>query len=368
MGVEHYEIKKRIDMDLFARSNIAIAVYFVIFPAILYPFRFYESHPAMGWGITIAIIVVCIFRIIHRLSTRYFYDRFPTLWTGLFCFFVLTHAVILGGFFALVIYDHDFAEILQVSVLLIAGMASGSLSSFSPNLVLSLLYTQVLLMPAIITSYITDPSYVYAIVMLIYLIYLNVLSVLTHREYMRTFDIEAQLEHQKKELETLSRTDSLTGIYNRGYFNNIYEMQWDAGVRNNIGLTVMMIDIDHFKQVNDQYGHPSGDQCLKVVANILNDCIKCKTGVVSRFGGEEFAILLSGTPIHEAEKIAEKMRHQIAETWIEYDTYRFRVTASIGLSNILPVINLEAKILIDQADQALYRAKRSGRNCVRTFN
>lgn len=368
MGKDYHMIRKRIDMDLLSRSNVAIVIYCVIFPAILYPYDLYSNFPLISWSITGAVLGICVLRVIHRLCTTAFYDRFPVLWILLFTAFSLLHGAILGGLFALVIYDEHFEVAFHVTLIVVAGMSSGAISSLSPNLVLALLYPQVLLLPGIFVTFYVDPSVSQGWMMTIYLIYLSVLAVLTNKEYMRTFAIEGQLERQKKELETLSRTDGLTGIYNRGYFNTIYEMQWDSGVRNNIGLTLMMLDVDHFKAVNDQYGHPSGDECLVCVAKILMESLKRKTDIGCRFGGEEFAVLLGGTPIHEAEIIAETIREKIETSWVEYGEHRFKVTISIGIANTLPKIDAEPESLIDQADQALYRAKKSGRNCVRSFS
>ncbi len=364
---EYHGIKKRIDMDLLSRSHVAIVIYCVIFPAILHPFDLYATSPLICWGITGSVIFICILRIIHRVTTGIFYDRFPVFWIILFTAFSLIHGGILGGLFALVIIDEQFSVAFPVTLIVVAGMSSGAITSLSPNLVLALLYPQVLLIPGIVSTFYLEPNTANGWIMVMYLVYLSVLAVLTNKEYMRTFSIEEQLERQKKELETLSRTDALTGIFNRGYFNTIYEMQWDSGVRNNTGITLMMLDVDHFKSVNDKYGHPSGDECLICVAKVLMDSLKRKTDIACRFGGEEFAVLLGRTPVHEAEVIAETIRAKIEKMWIIYGEFKFQVTISVGIASTLPKIGVQPESLLEQADQALYSAKKGGRNCIRTY-
>lgn len=364
----HHTIQKRIDMDLLSRSSLAMAVYCIIFPAMLYPFGLFKSFPAISWGLSLGAIFFSLARLIHiRLSPRY-YDRSPTLWMSIFKLFAIGHACLLSAMFVLASFVPGFKDAYIVTIIVIAGMASGGISSLSPNLFMALAFPTILLVPAISIHYLDEHTRPTALMMTVYYLYLAALAARTNKEYVRTFSIEEQLEKQKKELETLSRTDALTGIYNRGYFNTLYDMQWDSGVRNNIGLTIMMMDVDHFKHVNDTYGHTSGDECLKRVAETLRKCVKRKNDIICRFGGEEFAILISGTPIHETERLAERIRKSIAEIWVEQGEHRFQVTISIGISNMLPKIGDNQIILLEQADQALYRAKKSGRNCVRSFS
>ncbi len=206
------------------------------------------------------------------------------------------------------------------------------------------------------------------LVVAVYMTYLFALAFRTNKEYLRTFDIEQQLNEQKKELETLSRTDALTGLHNRGHFNTLYEMIWDTNTRNKISLTLMLLDIDYFKKVNDTHGHISGDVCLKVIADILNKHLIRKTDIISRYGGEEFAALLSNTPIQDAEKVAQKIKACIEDTVIENGEHQFRVTASFGIASILPSIHDKPIQLIEHADLALYQAKKSGRNCIKVYS
>ena len=351
-------------MDLLSRGIFGSVVYFFIFPSIFYPSDLYHSYPAVALGFTGLAFFISILRLVHCGLTKYFYDRFPVLWMTIFKCFSLCHAAILGILFFLVIIDTHLQVAQNITMLVCAGIASASISSLSPNLFMAVTFPQVLLLPSVFVNALNEEFHSFAVVTIIYLVYLSALAIRGNKEYRRTFCIEEQLKQQKKELETLSQTDALTGLYNRGYFNTLYENLWNACVRNNIAVTMVMMDIDHFKQVNDTYGHLSGDECLRVVAKTVSRHLLRKTDISCRFGGEEFAVLLSNTPIQDAERLAETIRADIEATWVEYGDHRFQITASFGLASTLPKRDDKSLMLIERADRALYQAKKQGRNCV----
>lgn len=367
MTIQYDTIKKRIDMDLLSRSSFATVVYCVIFPAILYPFDLFTISPLACWSLTGSAILISILRLIHIRLTPKFYDQSTKTWMAIFKAFSILHAIIFSTLFGLVSYAPDFHVAYTVTLVVCAGMTAGAMSSLIPNLFLSLVFPSVILLPNMSINFFIDEAQSTAWVISIYWIYLMVLAVKTNKEYMRTFAIEEQLERQKRELETLSRTDALTGLYNRGYFNTLYDIIWKTSVRNNTDLSLMMIDIDYFKRVNDSYGHLSGDECLKVVSSTLSSCLKRKPDISCRFGGEEFVILISGTPAQKTVEIAEQIRKAVESQWIVNGEHRFQVTTSIGLANISPKKHDAPVTLIEYADQALYQAKKAGRNCVRSF-
>ncbi|MGE4473283.1 MAG: diguanylate cyclase [Sulfuricurvum sp.] len=163
----------------------------------------------------------------------------------------------------------------------------------------------------------------------------------------------------KKRVEELSMTDQLTQIHNRLYLTNSFVREIKRAKRYGFIFAVIMIDIDHFKEVNDTYGHDTGDFVLSAVAKILQSTIR-ETDILGRWGGEEFLILLPHTDIFEAEKLAEKLRQSVEG--YSFDTVG-RKTCSFGVS----VFNLEeddCKETLKRADKALYSAKNSGRNRV----
>ncbi|SMF33947.1 diguanylate cyclase (GGDEF) domain-containing protein [Alteromonadaceae bacterium Bs31] len=366
--VDYHEIRKRIDMDLLSRSSFAIAVHCIIYPAIFYPYGFYESKPIVSWGVTVAAITLSGIRLAHIKLTDIFYDRFPTIWMSIFTLSSFSHALILSILLVIVSYDAEFEPVISISLVVCAGMSSAATSSLCPKLYMAIVFSLISLLPATVVNVFSEDMKSVSLVMGVYLAYLILLSIRTNKEYLRTFDIEEQLEFQKKELEALSRIDALTGLYNRGYFNTLYKIVWDSCVRNNIGLTLILLDADHFKIINDTYGHTSGDACLKNIAGTMRNNLNRKTDIVCRYGGEEFAILLTNTPISDAEKVAEKIRNGIENAQVENGEHIITVTASFGVAYMLPSSDDKSIQLIERADKALYLAKNSGRNCIKVYS
>ncbi len=163
---------------------------------------------------------------------------------------------------------------------------------------------------------------------------------------------------QNVELERLATTDPLTGCMNRRSFFSRFEPAWKEAEKTGLPISCIMVDIDHFKSVNDTRGHATGDEVLKAVASILRTMAR-EGDVVSRFGGEEFCILLPNTTLDQASQVAEQFRRKIASETIE----GLSITASFGVSE-RSLGALEPSQLLDQADQCLYVAKESGRNQV----
>ncbi|MFH1176791.1 MAG: diguanylate cyclase [Acidobacteriota bacterium] len=176
-----------------------------------------------------------------------------------------------------------------------------------------------------------------------------------------------ELQQANELLSELSYLDALTGIANRRRFEERLEAEWKRAVRAHTPLTMLMIDIDHFKAFNDTYGHQRGDLCLKSVAAALSDGLPRAGDSVARYGGEEFAVILPLTDRAGAVKVAEQLRLRIEELGIAHRASEVSraVTISCGVATFVPTTEIEVEELIRLADEALYRAKQSGRNRTR---
>lgn len=176
--------------------------------------------------------------------------------------------------------------------------------------------------------------------------------------------IEAKLHDLQKELETLSFKDGLTGVANRRMFDSIMETEWNNAQHSKQALSIIMLDIDYFKQYNDHYGHIKGDDCLKRVANILSSATRRSRDFFSRFGGEEFMLILPETDASSALKIAERCRTLIAKENIPHEKSQIEtiVTVSLGVGTITPTAGDRPLDFIEQVDKRLYQAKQKGRN------
>jgi len=185
----------------------------------------------------------------------------------------------------------------------------------------------------------------------------------------RTEDLLLALDKVKKlneELSDLSTMDQVTGIRNRRYFDDMLMREFGRGKRNQSTLSLIMIDLDFFKSVNDTHGHLIGDLCLKTVATAIYDVVKRPPDLVCRYGGEELAVILPETSLEGAMMLAERVRQEIEALEIPSENGVVKITASLGVSSLIPSNNMAGDVIISLADSALYEAKSSGRNQVKS--
>lgn len=177
--------------------------------------------------------------------------------------------------------------------------------------------------------------------------------------------IEHELLKMQKKLEALSFEDGLTGSANRRMFDDRLRAEWKAARAVQQPLSLVLLDIDHFKQYNDLYGHVEGDACLVQVAGALNEMDLGIRGIVARYGGEEFALLLPETDEAGAQAIAEQCRGAIEALHIRQDNSPGKkVTVSVGVGTVIPPVDGEARHFCEAVDKLLYTAKQEGRNRV----
>ena len=172
------------------------------------------------------------------------------------------------------------------------------------------------------------------------------------------------VQHLLDQLSALSMEDGLTGLFNRRYFDHRLQQELGRARRDQKPCSVLLVDTDHFKKLNDTYGHSAGDQVLRRIAELMREALRTTDDVTTRFGGEEFAIILPGASSGGALIAAERLRASIEEERFEQEGRPFRVTVSAGLSTFDPASRVTAQELVDQADKALYEAKHAGRNRV----
>ncbi|MGD8935595.1 MAG: diguanylate cyclase [Thiogranum sp.] len=175
-----------------------------------------------------------------------------------------------------------------------------------------------------------------------------------------------ELAHSNRELQRLSSMDGLTGLANRRQFDETLEQEWQRAMRTSMPLSLIFLDIDFFKRYNDHYGHQAGDDCLKKVAGALEKTIHRPADLVSRYGGEEFVMILPDTTDEGALAVAEKVLASVANLKIPHanSAVADHVTLSIGVATAAPHEDSQPEDLIETADKMLYRAKERGRNCI----
>ncbi|QKQ25649.1 GGDEF domain-containing protein [Candidatus Reidiella endopervernicosa] len=186
------------------------------------------------------------------------------------------------------------------------------------------------------------------------------ISILTAMAY-----ITMTTEHLQNDLRRQAQIDPLTGCYNRRAFYAIADHSLSRSKRDREITSFIMLDLDHFKAINDTHGHLTGDEVLKHVVDIVAD-VKREQDTLSRYGGEEFIIMLPNTPSREAAAVAERIRRSVEQSPVEIDGITIKSTISLGIAatDLENIDNSNVGTLISKADRALYNAKKRGRNRV----
>ena len=188
---------------------------------------------------------------------------------------------------------------------------------------------------------------------------------------MLVYDVTEQalgkrgMEYLNEELKTASRVDGLTGLYNRRYWQERFDEMHKLCVRREKPSTALMLDIDHFKRINDTYGHQAGDKVIKMLAALIKRCVR-ETDLAGRYGGEEFAIILNDSSVEDAKIVAERIRQLAKRLVVEHEGESISFTVSLGLAQFSPDFK-GAMAWLECADQAIYEAKENGRNQYRIY-
>lgn len=197
----------------------------------------------------------------------------------------------------------------------------------------------------------------------VYLFYANTAGIVGCYFFEKT--MRSNFINQRK-LEDMAQKDVLTGIYNRRFFEENYQRIWRQASRDEKYLSVMLVDVDLFKNYNDFYGHVSGDKCLRLIANTLSALVKRPLDIVARYGGEEFVVVCYNARRDFALSLSEQMCEKIESLNIPHSNSHVsgHVTLSIGAAVVIPDSDFSSEYLLETADKALYEAKRTGRNKV----
>ncbi|QKE64261.1 GGDEF domain-containing protein [Aquipseudomonas campi] len=195
-----------------------------------------------------------------------------------------------------------------------------------------------------------------------YLSYLLLALSRSHREYRNTLTMEQQLIEQRERYDLLSRTDSLTQLGNRLQFNGLFTALVANVQRHGGQLSLVLLDIDFFKRINDEYGHSTGDQCLHAFAERMRVVFRRDSDALLRLGGEEFGVLMMDTPLEQARELAEEFRGNLASQGLEIQGQALPMTTSIGVGSFDARRDGNAEAFFKRVDDALYLAKAEGRD------
>ncbi len=355
---------KRADMDFLRRSLPGVLLYALLWPSLAWATDFYRQAPTLSLQVSAVFISISVLRLLHAYSTYLFYDKHTKLWRSLLYILAYSHATTLSATFVLMVINEPFHDMVMITLLIIISTIIGASSSLSPKLRVTQIYISFALIPGMISCYYSEEFQHLTLIFIVAWVYLILVCHRYHAEYRRAFHIEMKLKENQKTLETLNKTDTLTGIYNRQFFDDALDMQWDLASRSQTSLSILFLDLDLFKRINDEYGHLIGDKALCHVAYILKEKAKRKSDMIARYGGEEFAIILPSTSREDAIALAHSIREFIFNTPLVCGERKISLSISIGVNSTIPTIQKSRIDFLDEADQALFQAKAQGRNKV----
>lgn len=356
--------RKRKDTDFVDRSVSGIVVYIICWPLLAWLTDFHETQFEFTIWFSAAMWFVAGLRLIHLKWGWRIYDSHYWFWDASLQTLVMAHAVLWSFLYVLMILEPVFEPFTLPLLCVLAGIASASTASLIPKYLLSQVYMSVLILPTVIACQLNpafDESWP---IIFVFWLYQLVVSRRYAREYNQAFVNEAILAENKKQLEIANKTDSLTQLYNRRYFDECLNNQWNTAIRQSSSIALLVIDIDFFKRINDQNGHIVGDHCLIHIAKLLKHSVKRTTDIVARYGGEEFVIILPDTDQEAARAVGENLRKHVEETPYCGHGLSISITVSVGLHVTSPSTNDKTDVIMREADRALYLAKENGRNRV----
>ncbi len=364
MAFKKYTLYPRVVDDLKKRSFIGIFFYLVVLYLVLFTGDYYDRHPEFSNWLAFSVCSICMFRFFHRLVAKWLEPRFVKSNNWVFFFSVPITALIWGVGFAVFMLQDGEANANLLMVMCTIGLSSGAAVAFIPDFRISFLFSTFMLVPAIAVMLFFSINLPLAVAIILMFMYLCFMAYRGNREYWNALENEYLLEKKSWALEKISRIDSLTELYNRRHFDDMYAFEWDRAARKKQSISIIIADIDHFKKVNDEYGHPAGDEYLKAVGHSFKQVFKRKIDIVARYGGEEFIVLMPGESEEIVFEIAQDIRLRFEKYRLEYNGHSLKATLSLGVASCIPNQGQKSQSLISKADKALYKSKIDGRNRV----
>lgn len=358
------DLEQRAHVDLAARARGGTVIYLLVWLISAIWVGMFQSAPLFFAVNSAFFLATALMRVMHhRLLSRCSAANTKKMYYWLVAILLLS-AMHWGVLAAWVIFSGDYPLLYYPYILTLAAFGTGGAAVFSISRVVSIAYPLLIFTPTLLLLFIAggEENMMMLIFAIFTLVYVLNLSNLSRNDYWTAVVSQKVAEDQARVMEKLSVTDQLTRLNNRLYFENRFIEEWERCGRLNVPVAIFMIDLDHFKLINDTHGHAAGDACLARVASVLRAEMKRTIDTVARYGGEEFVVLISVTDIKALPILADKLVRAIANIDMRWNEERIALSCSVGLASTVPSRNMNKEKLLIAADKALYQAKRTGRN------
>lgn len=357
------EIEQRALIETSNRAKLGIFVYPSLWAVVAYTSGLWRTDATLMLVASALFVLNSVLRLIHmtRLPALV-QDRFAFA-NATFVLLVLWNGAQWGILCFFCILDPDLASMKMPMIISGAGILAGGTLIMSISSMIRVAFPVLAITPVVIALLIQNnpQDLLIAIMCIIFIAYIIGASGTVHRDYWNAARSAELLEQRAQELEELSTTDTLTRLRNRLFFNVQFDSEWKRACRQRQSIAILLIDLDHFKHINDTYGHTFGDFCLQQAASVLA-AVKRSGDIVARYGGEEFIIAMPVTTLEQATQIATRLLQNLRGLQVMHSGKQVPITASIGVAATIPKLPDEGFRLINEADDALYKAKKQGRD------
>jgi diguanylate cyclase (GGDEF)-like protein len=350
--------------DTFRRATVGGLFYLVAWFVIGGYGGAFSRAPLLAWGLCLAFLALALARFARKPPPEDAEPARRLRWLyGSWAVVALT-AGLWGGVFCWAMVDPAFEPARVAALLTTLGLATAFAHTFSFRLGWAALCIAMLYLPGIWVLWEQSGNKATALVTTVYLVYVYLSLLRAHADYQRKLDVDQDLRDQRDLFARQSRVDPLTELANRRHFAEALSGATRQARSTDTGLTLMLLDIDHFKAINDAHGHAVGDGCLAAIAARLQLAFPQAGELAARIGGEEFGVVLEGAARATGRARAEGFRESLAARPLMVDGIELPVTISIGIAEFDRALHRDVDGLYRAADRAVYRAKREGRNRV----
>jgi diguanylate cyclase (GGDEF)-like protein len=323
----------------------------------------FERMPTGSWLLALTFIGLAVTRFLRRPPRD---ADIPDLyrWLWIHWGIVVLTTALWGGIFCWTMLDPAFGVARTAALLSTLGLATAFSHTFSMRRGFALVGIGSLYLPGLFLVWLDPGERANAIVMSVYLVYVLISLLRSHVDYQQRLDLDQDLRDQRDLFAQQSRIDSLTELANRRQFSSVLADATSRAQSTDRPLSLLLLDLDHFKQINDTYGHAVGDACLIALATRLKAAFFGDGELAARLGGEEFGVVFDGQGLASVALRAEQFRENLTLRPIEVDGVVLPVTASIGVAEFDRAVHHNEDGLYRAADRAVYSAKSAGRNRV----
>ena len=354
---------RRLAADLYLRSQIGPLFYILGAALICLP----DAQLRQRYEIYVPVIAVFILMMWLRKANKAPVEPKAGQFKGWYLrhWALISAGSMLWSLFAVLVLSFN-AQISAASVLVVylctIAYGSASAQAYAMDLKLNLLNIVLLFTPVALWSGISSDGWQTALMLLIFSCYLYAAAKRAATEYQQQIQVEYDLYCSETELRHLTLVDELTGLFNRHHFHDVIEDEWPRAKRQQSLLTLAIADLDHFKQINDLYGHPVGDECLVLFSALLRSYFSDEQVHLMRLGGEEFILVLPDKNESEVLSRIEELIHLIRAQSFHCSTGDLKLSASFGIASADFSVDANWSDTLKRADAALYKAKAHGRN------